>query len=235
VNAGPRSAATLRVESRNEHVNSVERVGDVVEGRSFGRLLVLTPHPCILARGCHMTHDKGWSRLISRGVLLLLAVTACGGGGEKASPVERACKRLALLSEGSVDAANAIILDAAREGVTADDFRATCEADIRRALSTANLPDHERNCPGFGSVEVVYRSGGSRGNFTAQMPTGMRQGMYAGPVRECFDRGAFVYFAVQNDTDRGSVSCSIQVDGATIAENTSVGAYVIASCDGRAQ
>ncbi len=44
--------------------------------------------------------------------------------------------------------------------------------------------------------------------------------------------GAFVYISVQNRGDSGSVTCSITVDNVVVAENTSSGGYVIASCDG---
>ncbi|TFD10072.1 DUF2510 domain-containing protein [Cryobacterium sp. TMT1-2-2] len=43
--------------------------------------------------------------------------------------------------------------------------------------------------------------------------------------------GAFLYISAQNRGDRGTVTCKIIVDGVTVSENTSSGAYGIASCD----
>lgn len=48
-----------------------------------------------------------------------------------------------------------------------------------------------------------------------------------------FGSGDFVYLSVQNEDAAGSVTCRIVVDGITISENTSVGAYKIASCSSR--
>lgn len=45
--------------------------------------------------------------------------------------------------------------------------------------------------------------------------------------------GKFAYISAQNQGDRGSVTCSIELDGSTAKESTSSGAYVIATCSGR--
>lgn len=42
----------------------------------------------------------------------------------------------------------------------------------------------------------------------------------------------FLYFSAQNNTSAGSVTVKIIKDGVTIAENTSVGGYVIATVSG---
>lgn len=48
-----------------------------------------------------------------------------------------------------------------------------------------------------------------------------------------FKSGAFVYLSVQNKTAAGAVTCRISVDGKEISNNTSSGAYTIATCQGR--
>lgn len=48
-----------------------------------------------------------------------------------------------------------------------------------------------------------------------------------------FEPGDFVYLSIQNDNGYGSVTCRIVVDGVTVSENTSSGAYTIATCQGQ--
>lgn len=48
-----------------------------------------------------------------------------------------------------------------------------------------------------------------------------------------FMSGDSVYLSVQNAADSGSVTCRIFVDGTEISNNTSDGAYKIATCQGR--
>lgn len=45
--------------------------------------------------------------------------------------------------------------------------------------------------------------------------------------------GSFVYISAQNQDDSGTVTCEIDINGVVAVTNTSTGAYVIASCDGR--
>ncbi len=45
--------------------------------------------------------------------------------------------------------------------------------------------------------------------------------------------GAFLYISAQNQDDRGTVKCSILVEGIEVREAESSGAYVIASCSGK--
>lgn len=45
--------------------------------------------------------------------------------------------------------------------------------------------------------------------------------------------GEFAYISAQNQSDKGSVTCSIELDGTTVKESTSSGAYVIATCSGK--
>lgn len=81
-------------------------------------------------------------------------------------------------------------------------------------------------------------------DITIQTPTGTsQQTVHALPMQSqsgaeglafTFTRGAFVYLAAQNNSEGGTVTCRITVDGETIAENTTSAGYGIASCEGRA-
>ena len=46
--------------------------------------------------------------------------------------------------------------------------------------------------------------------------------------------GDFVSISIQNGTDSGTVSCTIEVNATVVATNSSSGAYAIASCNGTA-
>lgn len=48
-----------------------------------------------------------------------------------------------------------------------------------------------------------------------------------------FKPGDFVYLSIRNADSAGSVTCRILVDGNVISENTSSGAYTIATCSSR--
>lgn len=45
-------------------------------------------------------------------------------------------------------------------------------------------------------------------------------------------RGDFLYISAQNSKEYGSVTCAIEVDGIRVKENTSRGAFTIATCSG---
>jgi hypothetical protein len=63
-------------------------------------------------------------------------------------------------------------------------------------------------------------------------PVGTPDGTYQG-ITYYFKPGHSLYMSVQNGTDSGSVTCTIDVDGSVIAENTANGAGAIATCDGQ--
>lgn len=48
-----------------------------------------------------------------------------------------------------------------------------------------------------------------------------------------FHPSDFLYLSVQNQQPAGSVTCRITVDGVVVSENTSIGGYTIATCQGR--
>lgn len=81
-----------------------------------------------------------------------------------------------------------------------------------------------------------YTGGGRSGLVTAQTVAGTTQGTgllpFSDTIRD-FHRGDFVYISVQNQQPAGSVTCRITVDGTVVSENTSTGAYAIATCQGK--
>lgn len=96
------------------------------------------------------------------------------------------------------------------------------------------------------SREVVYEVEGSGGassaGVTVTTPTGTEQATPSLPLRNQagelgvtheFGPGEFVYVSAQNEGEYGSVTCRITVDGVVVSENTSSGAYGIATCEGR--
>lgn len=113
--------------------------------------------------------------------------------------------------------------------------------------SVALLGNRTTEAPSAGaSHAVVYQADGagtSAGNYTLQSEDGgTRQGEAALPLKNQagdvgltftgFKSGDFVYLSVQNANGSGSVTCRIMVDGVVIADNTSDGGYVIATCKG---
>ena len=87
--------------------------------------------------------------------------------------------------------------------------------------------------------QVIYSISGTfaGASVTMQAPTGTVQSEYhgAGTVGTySFDSGDFVYLSAQNQGDSGSITCTITEGDTVISTNTSTGAYVIASCNGRA-
>lgn len=92
---------------------------------------------------------------------------------------------------------------------------------------------------GQASHHVVYDvtgSGGKSGLITYAVAGGQRQDDGAAlPWSHVMDvkargAGSQVYVSAQNRAASGVVSCSIEVDGKTVAANTSSGAYVVATC-----
>ena len=103
----------------------------------------------------------------------------------------------------------------------------------RTPAAVKPLTGSELACPGS-AEEVRYVMGGtaSRMNYTIETPTGSEQGVTVGTSKTfCFPARAFHYLSLQNDTEFGTVECSIEVDGLVVSQNKSAGAFVIAGCD----
>lgn len=92
---------------------------------------------------------------------------------------------------------------------------------------------------------VLYEVEGTAlvAGLTMETPTGTSQVDVRVPMEDTsgspgvtqkFNPGSFVYIAAQNQMEKGIVTCRITVDGVVISENTSSGAYGIATCDGTA-
>ena len=93
-------------------------------------------------------------------------------------------------------------------------------------------------------VQVKYEVEGTASSvdITIETPSGTSQGSDKSvPLRTdagngitlSFPRGSFVYISAQNQGEDGTVTCRITVDGEVVSENTSSGAYSIATCDGQ--
>jgi hypothetical protein len=84
------------------------------------------------------------------------------------------------------------------------------------------------------SITISTPGGGTSQQSDIDVPMSMKSatGGQAG-MPLTFQPGEFLYISAQNSNDHGSVTCRITVDGVVVSENTSHGAYVIASCDGR--
>lgn len=97
----------------------------------------------------------------------------------------------------------------------------------------------------MGTSEVVYEVEGSvasSAHVTVTTPTGTEQATPSLPMRNQagglgltheFEPGEFVYISAQNEGEYGSATCRITVDSEVVSENTSSGAYGIATCEGR--
>lgn len=88
------------------------------------------------------------------------------------------------------------------------------------------------------TYEVTGAANGA--SVTYSTPTGTQQHDVTLPMQNTkggvvsfkADHGAFLYLSAQNQGDQGYVTCKIAVDGVTLSENTSSGAYAIATCKG---
>lgn len=90
----------------------------------------------------------------------------------------------------------------------------------------------EAACPGA-AQHVVYEARGGDAEGTYATPSGTEQRPFIGAsksVEGCFPPGAFTYLSLQLRADSGSIRCTITVDGFVVSDNTSRGAYAIASC-----
>ena len=89
---------------------------------------------------------------------------------------------------------------------------------------------------------LVYEVGGTArfANVTYATPSGTSQTFIEVPMRNTAgDLGVtfrgrgiphFAYVSAQNDGETGTIACKITLNGVTIAENTSSGAYAVVSC-----
>jgi hypothetical protein len=92
-------------------------------------------------------------------------------------------------------------------------------------------------------LDVLYEVEGTASvvAVTIEKPSGTEQANVSVPLTNKggtrgltlkFERGDFVYISAQNQGESGTVTCRITVDGEVLSENTSSGAYSIASCKG---
>ena len=83
------------------------------------------------------------------------------------------------------------------------------------------------------SVDITYVTlTGIRQQSGLAVPLMARSGSGPGLRLGRVPAGTFVSISAQNQDERGTVTCRIEADGRVISQNTSSGAYVIASCEG---
>lgn len=83
-----------------------------------------------------------------------------------------------------------------------------------------------------GSITLRTADGGTSQQTGVALPLRTKAGAI-GLTYSGFKTGESVYLSVQNADSAGSVTCRILVDGTIISENTSDGAYTIATCSSR--
>jgi hypothetical protein len=113
----------------------------------------------------------------------------------------------------------------------------------------SNDNDSSRRAPAPVAVPLVVHyevegDGASSASLTLQTPTGTSQQTADLPVKNKsggeglifsgFSRGDFLYVSAQNQDEYGSVTCRIKVGDTVVSENTSSGAYQIATCQAQA-
>lgn len=93
--------------------------------------------------------------------------------------------------------------------------------------------------------EVTYLLSGSAtdADITIETPSGSTQRSVRVPLINkagtaglifTMPAGHFVYLSAQNSAGYGDITCVIEVDGKTVAQNTATGGYAVATCEGRA-
>jgi hypothetical protein len=108
-------------------------------------------------------------------------------------------------------------------------------ADPAPAAASQSLGDQLR---AVGGHEVAYKVTGTtlaadltittRDGGTSQLQSSAVPFSHIEPMTS----GQFFYISAQNHEDKGTVTCTVEVDGQVVSINTSSGAYVIASCSG---
>jgi hypothetical protein len=120
---------------------------------------------------------------------------------------------------------------------------AVAAAGIALGVGACAPPSAPTTPPPSHSVTYEIESaGGLNGgtpsvDLTYQTPTGVGQvnGASTGwTVNYTMPDGGFMYVSGQNATEYGTVTCRIKVDGNVVSQNTSSGAYSIATCSGSA-
>ena len=125
---------------------------------------------------------------------------------------------------------------ASRTPLTVDDVVGVCEAARSEAEEAQAEQERAEEAAKYGGADVVYEVVTyDGGNVTMKTPTGTSQQFVSSETTyryNDFSAGDFLYVSVQNDGDRGSVECSIYVDGVRVSNNYSSSAYGIATCEG---
>jgi hypothetical protein len=113
-------------------------------------------------------------------------------------------------------------------------------ADRPIVVATVEVPEPPSGLSAPARYEVTYRVSGSarEASVTFENARGGREQLER--VRPPWeysmrvDEGAFLFVSAQNEGDRGSITCEIEVDGRIRETFSSSGTHVIASCIGSA-
>jgi hypothetical protein len=82
----------------------------------------------------------------------------------------------------------------------------------------------------YGDVTMATPGGGTKQENGVDIPLRLEDASEDGRPFSTFRAGEFLYLSVQNGEERGTVSCSIEVDGRVVASNSSQGGFAIATC-----
>ena len=118
-------------------------------------------------------------------------------------------------------------------------IRARNDVGVGPILETMGTTPAQIEFDRYGQTLISYEASGSSGSYSYTIETssgGTSQGYTGNGVfyEGWFRDGEFVYVSLQNQNRDGSVTCTIKGDGAVRKQTTSDGAYVIATCSGRA-
>lgn len=103
--------------------------------------------------------------------------------------------------------------------------------DHTGSSSTSEVVYEVEGTAEMASITISVPGGGTSQASDIDVP--MQTSSHVG-LRNTFSSGEFLYLSAQNSQDHGTIICRITVDGVVVAEVTSSGAYVIATCDGTA-
>lgn len=166
-------------------------------------------------------------------------LTSCGTDSS-ANLAAAACD--AIADAATAAEADAVLDDAIAagrsEGLSPQEVGAQLRETCPDALTASRQLERPRATPPPDPhATVTYEIDGTADSVTVTYTNaqgGTEQGDYRLPFRQNFRmvRESFAYISAQNRGDRGSVTCTILVDGKPFKTSTSEGAYVITDCSG---
>jgi hypothetical protein len=110
-------------------------------------------------------------------------------------------------------------------------FTDALNADEGAPVATHRVTYKTAGTAPYGSITYQTASGTAQ-QSDVDIPLTPKGGAKGAGISFTMNDGDFVYLSIQNSTENGSVTCSIEVDGVEVATNTSHGAFAIADCSG---